>query len=183
MNDIADITDKIPPEAWPFIDSLFTITLVLTIIWVVLSVFLMWRRRASNLTPVNAASKSKAAQPDFLSVDQKSRQAAIERGEGFDKELERRERSEAGEPKKSALSMSQQIASIITFLMSLFTLATMIYGAIFQVSRMGMLMQEYSSVERIYTIVERHPIAFVFASMVVIFHIYHFVSQRKWKRG
>lgn len=178
-----EIAETIPPEAWPFIDQLFVATLVVAAIWLVLSGFVLWRRKASNLTPVSAAGKSKSAQPDFLKVDSKAREAAIARGESFDKELARRERREASRAASSPATLSQRIAGAITFLMSLFTLATMIYGAIFQVSRMGSMMKEYSSFERIVLVIQRHPIAFSVAVFVILFHIYRYFAQRKWQEA
>ena len=176
--------DQIPPEAWPLIDLLFNLTLAAAGIWLAVTVFVLWRRHASNLTPVNAASKSRRAQPDFLKVDQKARDEAIARGESFDKELERREREEAAEAAgKRHMTLSERIASFVSFYMSLFTLATMVFGAIFQVSRMGSMMQEFSSIERILTVIQNHPIAFTVASLVVIFHVYRFFAHRQWQEG
>lgn len=175
--------DQIPPEAWPLIDLLFNLTMAAAGIWLAITVFVLWRRHASNLTPVNAASKRKSAQPDFLEVDHKARKEAIARGESFDKELARREREEARAAQRSPATLSQKIASFISFYMSLFTLATMIFGAIFQISRMGAMMQEYSSFERILAVIQNHPIAFTVASLVVVFHIYRFVAHRQWQEG
>lgn len=173
--------DQIPPEAWPLIDLLFNVTLVVGVLWLALTIFVLWRRSASNLTPVNAARKSKKAQPDFLKVDEKAREAAMERGEAYDKELEAQERARSG--KKDPISLSERIASFVSLFMSLFSLATMVFGAIFQVSRMGTMMQEYSSVERIQAVLEAHPIAFIVASLVIVFHIYRYFTQRKWQEG
>ena len=174
--------NQIPPEAWPLIELMFRITLITAGVWLAISIFVWWRRAASNLTPVNAAQKKRKAQPDFLKIDDKARREALERGEGFDKELERREREEARE-EAGKPSLLQRIAGFASFLMSLFTLATMIYGAIFQVSRMGSMLQEYSSMERFTTIVQNHPIAFCVACFVIIFYIYQFFTKKKWQEA
>ncbi|MEC7289029.1 MAG: hypothetical protein VXW22_02885, partial [Pseudomonadota bacterium] len=68
-------------------------------------------------------------------------------------------------------------------LMSLFTLATMIFGAIWQISRMGQLMQEYSTTERILAVVQNHPVSFTVAVLVIGFQVYRFFSDRQWKEG
>lgn len=178
--------NQIPPEAWPLIDLLFNITMVTVAIWLAITVFVWWRRSASNLTPVNAASKNRKAQPDFLNVDSKARAEAMERGETFDKEIERREREEArveARKHRPRTTVSQRLARFVSFFMSLFTLATMIFGAIFQVSRMGSMMREYSTTERIVTVVQDHPISFTVAGLVILFQVYRFYVDRNWQEG
>jgi hypothetical protein len=60
---------QIPAEYWPIIDLLYTGTIVVAVLWVVLAVFVHMRRRASNLTPIQAAKVNRKAQPGFLDVD------------------------------------------------------------------------------------------------------------------
>ncbi|MEM6555409.1 MAG: hypothetical protein AAF642_06015 [Pseudomonadota bacterium] len=178
--------NQIPPEAWPLIDLLFNITMVSVAIWLAITVFVWWRRSASNLTPVNVAGKNKNAQPDFLKVDQNARSEAIERGERFDKEIERRERAEARAAARAHQprgTVSERLARFVSFFMSLFTLATMIFGAIFQVTRMGDMMREYSTTERILTVIQNHPISFTIAGLVIVFQIYRFFVDRNWQEG
>lgn len=183
---MSETLNQIPPEAWPLIDLLFNLTMAATGIWLAITVFVIWRRASSNLTPVNAAGKSGKAQPDFLKVDKKARAEALERGEAFDKELERREREAAkaeARGKRKPASLGQRIASLASFFMSLFTLATLIFGAIFQVSRMGQMMKDYSAPERIIAVIEAHPISFTIATLVIVHQVYRFISDRKWQEG
>lgn len=183
---MSETLEQIPPEAWPLIDLLFNLTIATVGIWLALTVFVWWRRSASNLTPVNAADKNKKAQPDFLKVDKAARAEALERGEAFGKEVERREREEARAQSKGGrptLTVSQRAARFLSFFMSLFTLATMIFGAIFQVTRMGDMMREYSTFDRIVTVVQSHPISFSIAALVIIFQIYRFFVDRNWQEG
>ena len=176
-----DIAESIPPEAWPLIDQLFRATLIAAVIWLLLTGFVMWRRSASNLTPVNAARTNKSAKPDFLKIDQKARDAAIKRGEQFDEELERQEKIEARGGVTAISSIGQRAAGIVTFLMSLFSLAAMIYGSIVQVSRMGKMISDYSTLDEILKVIKTHPIAFSVALFVIIYQTHRFISQRKWK--
>jgi hypothetical protein len=165
---------------------LFNLTMLSVLAWLTITVFVWWRRSASNLTPVNAAKKNNRAEPDFLSVDSKAREAAEARGEAYGKALDRQEKEAAkaeargGRP---ARSTTQHIAGLVSFLMSLFTLATMIFGAIWQVSRMGQLMQEYSTTERIFAVIQNHPISFSIAALVIGFQIFRFFSDRQWKES
>ena len=183
---MSETLNQIPPEAWPLIDLLFNLTMATVAIWLAITVFVWWRRSASNLTPVNAANRSRKAQPDFLSVDNKARSEAMERGESFDKEIERREREEArAEARKHGprATVSQRVARFVSFFMSLFTLATMIFGAIFQVTRMGSMMREYSTIERMISVVQSHPISFTVAGLVIVFQVYRFFVERNWQEG
>jgi len=175
--------DQIPPEAWPLITLLLNVTMAVAAVWLALTVFIWWRRSASNLTPVQAAGKNKSAQPDFLKVDHAARDAAIARGAAYDEALEKRARQEAMAGKRRPASVASRLAGLLSFLMSIFTLATMIYGAIFQVSRMGSMMQEYSSIERIGAVIANHPIAFAVTSLVIIVHVYRFFKSRQWQEG
>lgn len=183
---MGDAINQIPPEAWPLIELLLNITMATVAVWVAISVFVWWRRSASNLTPVNAASRNGSARPDFLSVDRKARAQAEARGEAFDKELEKEERAAAlaaARGGRTRRTMSQKLAGMLSFFMSLFTLATMIFGAIWQVSRMGQLMEEYSTFERMVTVVQNHPVSFSVAALVIGFHVFRFFTDRQWKEG
>ena len=178
--------NQIPPEAWPLVELLLNTTMVSVAIWIAVTIFVWWRRRASNLTPVNAAQANDNAAPDFLSVDKKARDQAEKRGEAFDKALEEEERAAAmaaARGGRTQRTMSQRLAGLLSFFMSLFTLATMIFGAIWQVSRMGQLMEEYSTVERIATVVQNHPVSFSVAALVIGFHVFRFFTDRQWKEG
>ncbi len=183
---VQDTLDKIPPEAWPLIDLLFNLTMAAAGIWLAITVFVIWRRKSSNLTPVNVPDKNRKAQPDFLKVDKKARQTAINRGESFDKELQRREREEArnkARKNRDPSSIGQRIAGLITLIMSLFTLASMIYGSIFTVTRMGGMMEEYSTQERIVAVIQNHPIAFAITVLVIIARIFTFFTKRNELEG
>lgn len=178
--------EQIPADAWPMIDLIVTIMFVAVGIWLFIAIFVYLRRVASNLTPVNAAQKNKKAAPDFLKVDKKARKAAIARGKNFEKDLDRMERDEAraeAKARRSNATLGQRIAGLVSLFMSLFTLATMIFGAIFNVSRMGRMMKDYSAQDRIVAVVKDHPIAVAIASLVIAYHIFKFFSDRKWKEG
>ena len=180
-----DTSVQIPPEAWPFIDLLFNITLVAALIWGAISLFIYLRRRALNLTPVSAARKNEQAQPDFLKVDEKARAEALQKGEAFEQKLSAQEAAEAAAAAatlKPAMT-GQRVAGIAALLMSIFTLGTMISGALFQITRMGQLMQEYSSIERLTAVISNHPFAFAVAVFVIGYYIYTYFTEKKWQEG
>lgn len=178
-----EIAEQIPPEAWPLIGIAFNVTVALTLVWMCLSVFIFLRRSASNLTPVQAARKDRGDTPDFLSVDKTARKEALQRADAFEKELDEREEAEARAARKAEKgpwSLAGTAARLVSLFMSVFTLATMIFGSIWQIGRMGALMREYSTVERLATVIANHPIAFTIATLVVVYHVWRFIADRKW---
>ena len=92
---VQDAIDRIPPEAWPLIDIACKVTVAIALVWIFLALVAWWRRRAYNLTIASTAKRNKDAQPDFLTVDKKAREAAIERGAAHEADLTERERQEA----------------------------------------------------------------------------------------
>lgn len=186
MQNVQDAIDRIPPDAWPLIDTLFRITVGLAAVWLLLVLVAWWRRRAYNLTVASTARKSRDAQPDFLRVDQKARKAAIARGEAHEEMLDAREREEAlaaMRAGKDPLTTGSRLAGLATFAMSLFTLASVIFGAVGNVSKMGEALQSLSSFEKIEKVIADHWFAALVSALVIAWHIYKYVSGRKWKEG
>lgn len=177
-----DAINSIPPDAWPLIDLMFNITCVVTALWLAWTVFIWWRRSASNLTSVPAASPNSKATPDFLSIDKEARKDAIKRGESFDKELKRRDREALERLKhgeKSKLGMVGRIGRIVSLLMALFSIATMISGTMFQVSILGTYWERYSASERLMAVIESHPIGVAITVFVILYNLVSFVISRK----
>ncbi|MCA8902196.1 MAG: hypothetical protein KDA53_13225 [Hyphomonas sp.] len=174
---------SIPPEAWPLIELLFNITCAVTAVWLAVSVFIWWRRSASNLTVTSGATPNKKAQPDFLKADAKARAEAIKRGERFDQELERREREEARDHKRRQRTAhpASRWARIISLAMAMFSLATMISGTIFQVSIMGAYWERYSAGERIMKMIEEYPLGVAVTIFVIGYNVVTFFTKRKWE--
>lgn len=183
-----DTLDKIPPEAWPIVDLLFNLTCAAAAIWLAITVFVLWRRHASNLTPVNAAEKNKKASPDFLKVDKAARAEAIARGESFDKELERREREEARAKAVAAgtanASLGQKIAGWSTFILAVFSLLSGALTVILTMQRLDGMTAEYGTWQGLVNLFQARPIAFTVATTVIVLKIIHFVIEhRKSKEG
>lgn len=166
--------EQIPPEAWPIIDLLFNLTMAAAGIWLAVTAFVIWRRHASNLTPVNAAERSGKAQPDFLKVDQKAREEAIERGDKYDKVLDRRDAAEAASRLKPAKS-AQKAAGLAALVMSIFTIMSVITSSFFTMTGVGQIAGEFSTWDRARAIIEAHPIAFAVCVLIILVRIYtHF---------
>ena len=175
---------EIPEGAWPFIDGVILVLVVSTAIWLCFSIFIFWRRRATNLTPVHAARKNKKADPDFLNDDRRGRAAAIKRGEAYEKELAQQEAEEARLRKRKAfqqLTVMQRASRLITLAVSFFTLATIVAGTVFQLSYMGRLLSEYSAIDRLVAVVTNHPIGSSIATIVIVYHIVRFFMEGRWR--
>ena len=182
-----DYASRIPPEAWPLIDTVLRVTAVVAVIWLALTLFVQMRRNASNLTPVNAARKDKSAQPDFLSVDEKAREEALQSGDQFESKLAEKEEAEARAARdllsRKPASMAERVFRALSFLMSLFSLLTMIFGSIWQIGRMGSLMKEYSTVERLTAVIQNNPISFTVTLLVCVYAVWSFIQSEKGKKA
>ena len=166
--------EQIPPEAWPIIDLLFNLTMAAAGIWLAVTAFVIWRRHASNLTPVNAAERNSKAQPDFLKVDQKAREEAIERGDKFEKVLDRRDAAEAASRLKPAKS-AQKAAGLAALIMSVFTIMSVVTSSVFTMTGVGQIAGDFSTWDRARAIIEAHPIAFTVCVLIILARIYtHF---------
>lgn len=192
MNDelettLNDYVSRIPPEAWPLIETVLRVSAVISIIWLAIVVFIHLRRNASNLTPVNAARKDEADQPDFLSVDKDARKTALERADAFETDLTAREEAEAKAARDAqtgkSISLAGKVFRVLSFLMSLFSLLTMIFGSVWQLGRMGSLMKEYGTVERIMTVAQNNPLSFTIALLVSVYAIWSFIQQQSAKKA
>jgi len=151
-------------------------TVALAVLWVGLSIFVQMRRKASNLTPVNAPSANKKAAPDFLSVDHKAREAQIKRGESFERELDTRDATEARALKN--VTVWGRLAGFATLLFSIFSLLTTISGVFFQVDRIGATL---SQSDRIVELLQKHPIPFAVCALVIGYYVVNFFVQKRWK--
>lgn len=178
--------DRIPPDAWPWIDLLFNIVIGLFIVWIVLSLVAWWRRRAYNLTIASTAKARKKAQPDFLSVDKKDRERQIARGDAHEEALDERDREEALAALKAAkepLTIGARIAKMATFLMSIFTLLTGFSGTIISVGRIGDNIEDLTAAGRIQYLIQEHPVGVAVCLFVIGFQVWKYFSDEKWKKS
>lgn len=177
--------DDIPPDAWPWIDLVFNLTFVVVGVWLAITVFVLWRRSASNLTPVTSVERNRKAEPDFLSVDEKARREAVERGERFDRELDKRDREEASDLRRRSARPRgplQRIAGLISLFMAVFSLLSVGVSVVWQVGVMGRMLEEYSAGDRLMLVIQKHPIGVTIALMVIAYHVYRFFTDRKWEQ-
>ena len=179
-----DAINSVPPEAWPLIDLLFRITIVVTLLWLVWTLFIVLRRRASNLTAIRSAAVNRRASPDFLEIDTKARKAALARGEAYDKVLDKREEVEAAAARRDLRRKETFVAKLgrlVSFGMAVFSLATMISGTVFQVSIMGSYWEKYSAGERLMNVFQEYPIGVTVTVAVILFNIVTFITNRRWE--
>jgi hypothetical protein len=178
--------DHIPPEQWPLINTLFKITIVLAIIWIVLALIAWWRRSAYNLTVASTADRSKKAQPDFLNVNKEARGEAIERGDKHEDDIAERERKEALaalNAGKQPLSATQRLASAASFLMSLFTLLTAMSGAVLNVGAMGDHVSKLTTAGKLKYLIYEHTFGCLVVLFVIGYHIWKYFHDRKWQEA
>ncbi len=150
-------------------------------LWLISTVFIHMRRRASNLTSAQQASVKKDATPDFLKVDQKAREAALERGANYERELAERERAAAlaaaGKAKKEPMGMLKMLSGIAAFLFSLFTLLGSVLGTFRTLDQAGVQLSKFDQVGAVVT---QHPIPTIICLFVIGYTLFIWISQKKW---
>ena len=151
-------------------------------LWLVSTIFIHMRRRATNLTSAQQAGVNKSAAPDFMKVDHKARDEAMKRGEAYDQELVEREKAAAaaaaGEKlKKEPVGILKMISGIAAFLFSLFTLVGAIVSTFRTLDSAGV---QLSKMDQVGAVVAQYPIPSIICIFVIGYTIYIWVSQKRW---
>lgn len=152
---------------------------IFAVLWLASTVFIQMRRRATNLTSTHQAGVKKDATPDFMTVDHKAREAAVKRGEVYDKELTEREKAEAADKaiKKEPVGLLKRFSAIAAFLFSLFTLLGTILGTFRTLDGAGV---QLSKLDQVGAIISQNPIPTLICVFVIGYTIYIWISQKKW---
>ncbi len=173
---------QIATEAAPWFRFLLFATFGIAFLWLALLVFISWRRGATNLTPVTLPSTKSGAQPSFLTIDREAHLAALGRADAYDRKLmDREERDRANKRESQRSKGALRVASLASLFMSIFSLATLISGAVWQVTWIGTVWNRYTAGERIAAVLRTHPVAFGVCSTVICYHIISFFVDRKWR--
>lgn len=150
-------------------------------LWVISTLFIQMRRRATNLTSAQQAGVKKNATPDFMKVDQKARDAAMQRGQAYEKELDTREAAEAAmagkAAKKAPINMLKTISGIASFAFSLFTLLGAVLGTFRTMDAAG---AQLSKFDQVGVMAMKYPIPTIICLFVIGYTIFVWVSQKKW---
>jgi hypothetical protein len=163
-----------------WLEPLLWVTVAIVAVWLLSSIFIHMRRRATNLTSTQEAKVKKDAAPDFLSVDHKARDAAMQRGAVYEKELDEREKAEAADlkpAKKTTASMLQSFSGIAGFLFSLFSLAGVIVNVFTQMDRIN---SQVGKSEHMFAAVMKYPIPTAICAFVLVYTIWYWVANKKW---
>lgn len=151
-------------------------------LWLVSTIFIHMRRRATNLTSAQQAGVNKNAAPDFMKVDHKARDEAMKRGEAYDQELVEREKAAAaaaaGEKlKKEPVGILKMVSGVAAFLFSLFTLVGAIVSTFRTLDSAGV---QLSKMDQVGAVVAQYPIPSIICIFVIGYTIYIWVSQKRW---
>ncbi len=143
-------------------------------LWLVTGVVGYLHRRAYNLTRAESGG-SKPITPDFLKVDKKKRQAAIDRGESYDEVLEKRQALAARSPAEKIGVWSRAGATISAS----FTLVAAVVGTLTKVDALQKGAGDLSSWDRLSNIVQQHKVGTVIAVIVIGANVLVFVNATK----
>lgn len=133
---------------------------VFAAVWAVSGVIGYFHRRAYNLTHAESGG-SKNIKPDFLNVDHRKRQSAIERGRAYDAVLDSRD---APASPAEQLSVWSRIAAVTTALVGLFVT---ILGTVTRIGSLQSGVEELSSWDKFSNIVSRNKAGAVIAFAVI----------------
>lgn len=164
------------PENWTNVDVLLKSTVIAGMAWLVLTVFIYWRRSVTNLTPVDVPSPNPDAQPDFLSIDHAKRKSALKRGDQFERTLYNRERVAEGH---TTARMVRTICGYLALALSVLSLVTVISGSIWPDSLAGRLLADVSRDGRLVEVIKAHPIALSVSLFAVCLSIWRVAVGRK----
>ena len=169
--------ERFLPQNWENLDLLLNITVIVAVLWLVTNIFIIWRRKQTNLTPVDAPRAKRKAQPDFLSIDKKADKAAKERGDQYARELDDREREEqqklaAAQQADHTIanaSLFRTVLGYATIALSLISLLVILVGSLMPTSGLGKMMGDYEVEGRLSDVFQQHPIAIVVTILILAF--------------
>lgn len=147
-------------------------------LWFATGIIGYMHRRAYNLT--SAESGGSKVTPDFLKVDRKKREAAIERGAAYDQVLDRREAAAAAAALAPGTvdkvgTLSRAGATIT----ATFTLVAAVVGTLTRVESLQQGVDQLSSWDSLTAIVKQYPAGTIVAILVIGANIIVFVKATK----
>lgn len=180
-------------QATDVVTSPTTMDTILTVLsWLVIIFGTAWfatliigymHRRSYNLTRAESGG-SKAITPDFLKVDEKKRQAAIDRGAAYDKVLEERAAAEraaaaAATAGPSPVSKFEAWSRAGALISASFTLVAAVVGTLTRVDTLQKGVVQLSTGDSLMAIVQDHPVGTLVAVLVIGANIIVFAKATK----
>ncbi len=154
---------QIPETVSDWIGPLQWILIGLALLWVALTAFSFFKRRAYNLSAVES-SGGKEIKPDFLKVDPIARQEQIERGEEFTPSGEPGSGADPPPPVAKALSLTR-IAGVF---MAVSSFVSAVAFAFVRIEFIEAAWRKYSAWERFSVIIQEYPVGFGLAVVIIL---------------
>jgi len=143
-------------------------------LWFVTGIIGYMHRRAYNLT--SAESGGSRVTPDFLKVDRKKREAAIERGAAYDQVLDRREAAAAASGTVEKVGTLTRAGATIA---ASATLVAAVVTALTRVESMQTGVEQLSSWDSLVGLARQYPAGVTVAVLVIGTNIVAFVKATK----
>lgn len=147
-------------------------------LWLVTGVIGYMHRRAYNLTHAESGRNQKI-KPDFLKVDKKAREAAMERGEAYDEKLDVRE---GAPPPPQPAAFLERLARAGATITALFGLVAAVVGTLTRADSLQAGFERIGSVDKLMTILRNYPIGALVAVIVVAANVIAFYTAEKKKK-
>jgi hypothetical protein len=167
------------PEGYKFIFNIMTWGgIVLGGLWLVTGVMGYMHRRAYNLTHAESGRNQKI-KPDFLKVNKKAREEAMERGEAYDEKLDVRE---GAPPPPAPAAFLERLARAGATITALFGLIAAVVGTLTRAGSLQAGIEEIASFDKLMTILRNYPLGAAVAVIVVAANVIAFYTAEKKKK-
>lgn len=148
-------------------------------LWFVTGILGYFHRKSYNLTAAESGG-SKPITPDFLKVDAKKRQEAIDRGAAYDEVLAKREAAaKAAAGGQAAVEKVGAMARAGALTTASFTLVAAVVGTLTRVKTLQEGAAQLTTWESLVETVQKYPVGAIIAVLVIGANIIVFVKATK----
>jgi uncharacterized membrane protein YcjF (UPF0283 family) len=169
---------EIPPWAQQWLYGLGIAMAALFVLWLLACVIRAMHRRAYNLTKMETAPK-RAADPAFLKVDQQAREAALQRGDTYERPAAAAAEAEA--PVRSAPSLWGLFARLGAVIIALAHVGVAAISVTAMLKDADDVLQSVSTADCIVAVISRYWFGLLLGLIVIIAEVVQFF--RSSKRG
>lgn len=154
---------------------------IFSVLWIGSGILGYMHRRAYNLTRAESG-RSKNIQPDFLKVDKARREAAMNRGAAYDKELAERDAAEAAAAAAAAAGARAPTDSmenwsrLAAMISATFTLLAAVIGTLRKVDALQEDAQKIGSWDALVNTMSAHKIGTTIAVIVIAANVIVYVK-------
>ncbi len=151
---------------------------IFSVLWIGSGIIGYMHRRAYNLTRAESG-RSRNIQPDFLKVDKAKREAAMNRGAAYDKELAERDAAEAAAAAgaRASTDSMEKWSRLAAMISATFTLLAAVIGTLSRVDKLQDDAQSIGSWDALVNTINAHKIGTTIAVIVIAANVIVYVKS------